>query len=122
MENKRRKLTKAHRKIVYDKTNGRCAYCGCELEINNFHVDHIKSIKIYGQDADVIDNMYPSCKSCNLYKHTLSVEDFRKELSKISIRLQRNISIYGIAKRYGIVVECNKDIEFYFERIEENGK
>lgn len=40
MENKRKKLTKIQRKIVYDKTGGRCAYCGCELEINNFHVDY----------------------------------------------------------------------------------
>lgn len=28
--NQRRKLTKDERMAVYEKTNGHCAYCGCE--------------------------------------------------------------------------------------------
>ena len=41
--NKQRlKMTK--REIVYDKFNGRCAYCGCELKAG-FHIDHIDPIR-----------------------------------------------------------------------------
>jgi len=32
------------RQKVYDKFNGRCAYCGCELKAG-FHIDHIEPIR-----------------------------------------------------------------------------
>lgn len=38
--NQRRKLTKDERMAVYEKTNGHCAYCGCELEYKDMQVDH----------------------------------------------------------------------------------
>ena len=39
--NQRRKLTKDERMAVYEKTNGHCAYCGCELEYKDMQVDHV---------------------------------------------------------------------------------
>ena len=36
-------MTKKDRQIVFDKYNGKCAYCGCEL-VKGWHVDHIEPI------------------------------------------------------------------------------
>ncbi|MGF7145317.1 hypothetical protein HNQ56_003758 [Anaerotaenia torta] len=113
----RRKLTRAERQQVYNKTSGHCAYCGCEIPFKGFNADHVECLAWNGVEADNINNMLPSCRSCNNYKHTMQLETFRKELSKIPGRLQRDINTYGIAKRYGLVQEDVKPVEFYFERI-----
>ena len=36
-------MTKKDRQIVFDKYNGKCSYCGCELT-KGWHVDHIEPI------------------------------------------------------------------------------
>ena len=43
----RRRLTKSERKTVYDKCNGHCAYCGCEIPFKGFNVDHLHCIRNY---------------------------------------------------------------------------
>lgn len=113
----RRRLTKSERLEVYNKTNGRCAYCGCEIPFKGYNADHVKCYAWNGPEADTIDNMLPSCRSCNNYKHTMTLEAFRGELGKIPARLKRDINTYGIALRYGMIKEDEKPIEFYFEKI-----
>ena len=49
--NQRRKLTKDERMAVYEKTNGHCAYCGCELEYKDMQVDHVIPCLLYTSDA-----------------------------------------------------------------------
>ena len=34
-------ISKKTREIVYNKYNGHCAYCGCEIEMKDMQVDHI---------------------------------------------------------------------------------
>lgn len=116
----RRKLTQSERKIVYAKTNGHCAYCGCEIPFKGFNADHVKCLKTHeyeDESIDTVDNMLPSCRSCNHYKSTFELEVFREQLSKIPERLARDTSTYSIALRYGQVKEDNKPIQFYFEKI-----
>ena len=36
----RKTIPKKIRQIVYDKYNGHCAYCGCELEYKDMQIDH----------------------------------------------------------------------------------
>lgn len=43
-------LTKKKRSIVFAKYNGRCAYCGCELQ-KGWHVDHLKPINRYSESV-----------------------------------------------------------------------
>lgn len=117
MDITRRKLTKAERMKIYNKTSGHCAYCGCEIPFKGFNADHVKCFAWNGAEADTVDNMLPSCRSCNNYKHTMMLETFRTELSKIPDRLQRDINTYGIAKRYGMVIEHREPIKFYYEKI-----
>lgn len=113
---KRKTIPKAVRQRVYEKYNGHCAYCGCELEKKDMQVDHITSI-YWNNGTDSIDNYNPSCRMCNFYKSTLSIEKFRQRLQTVTERLERTF-IYRLAKRYGIVKEKKGKITFYFEQFE----
>ena len=67
--------------------------------------------------ADEIDNMYPSCRSCNHYKHTLTIEKFRKSLECMPNVLMRDSVTYKNAVRYGLIKHPETcKIEFYFEK------
>lgn len=123
----RRRLSQAERKAVYDKYNGHCAYCGCDIPFKGFNVDHLHCLRNYeyteeftGIDVHSIDNLMPACGSCNRYKATMDLETFRKQLQKIPDRLQRDVCIYNIALRYKMVQENREPIKFYFERIKED--
>ena len=50
--NQRRKLTKDERMAVYEKTNGHCAYCGCELEYKDMQVDHVIPINGWSEQGE----------------------------------------------------------------------
>lgn len=100
------------RKIVYDKYNGHCAYCGSKLK-NRFCIDHIISKHNGGKNK--IENYNPSCFSCNSSKGTLSIEKWRKQLVHKITQLNRDSSTYRAAKRFGLVKEINKNVTFYFE-------
>lgn len=120
----RKPIPKSVRKLVYQKYNGHCAYCGCEISEKGFNVDHLHCIRNYeyteeftGIDVHDIKNLMPACGSCNRYKSTMDLEDFRKQLQKIPDRLKRDVCTYNIALRYGMVVEDRKPIKFYFEKV-----
>lgn len=117
---KRKQFTKAQRKAVYDKTGGRCAYCGCEFDIQKMQVDHIKPI--YNGGTNEIDNLLPSCRSCNHYKSTFTLEQFRENLEHIPQVLDRDNVSYRNAKRYGIIRESKEPVIFYFEKLRDATK
>ena len=41
---KRKPIPQQVRKQVYERYNGHCAYCGCELDIKDMQVDHLDSV------------------------------------------------------------------------------
>lgn len=82
-------------------------------------IDHLHPIYL-GGDND-LNNLMPTCRSCNNYKRTYTLEKFRKQLSLLNSRLERDSIIYRISKRYGLLKEVDKPIKFYFEEVEENG-
>lgn len=110
---KRRRLTKEERQQVYQKCNGHCAYCGCELEYKDMQVEHITPL--YRGGKDELSNMLPACRSCNHYKGTMTTEEFREYLSQIPMRLMRDSVPFQIGARFGIV-KYEPGIEFYFEQ------
>lgn len=112
----RRKLTKAERQQVYERCQGHCAYCGCELEYSDMQVDHVTPLRIGG--ADELHNMLPSCRSCNHYKHTLDAEGYRQYLEGIPHRLMRDSIPYQVAARFGIVQRARAAVKFYYEILE----
>lgn len=128
-------LSKKDRLKVFGKYNGKCSYCGCELT-KSFHIDHFNPLmrgkKIVGYSVfdnkpvyedrtitenDCIENMMPACVSCNLYKSTFSLEQFREQIGLLVGRLNARTCIYKIAKRYKLIEETNIEVKFYFETI-----
>lgn len=111
---KRRKLTKAERREVYDKCGGHCAYCGCEITMQQMQVDHVQPISVAGEDA--MKNYLPACRSCNYYKGACSLETFRRYIEKFPDTLARDSVTYRNAVRFGLVEPKPQKVVFYFEK------
>lgn len=127
-------MNKNLRKAVHDKCNGKCAYCGDPLG-KKWTVDHVIPQRNYIQfvhnqwrvppflahltefDMNSIDNLLPSCSSCNNYKSSMDLETFRDELGKLVERLQKTVTIFKISIRFGLLTKHKKKIVFYFERL-----
>ncbi len=134
-------MKKTDRQKIFDKYGGRCAYCGCELQ-KGWHVDEVEPVrriwtdeydekkgkwsrKIVGSvhpDRFNIENQNPSCPSCNINKHSESLDSFRKAIKGYMKHLNEVSTQYKIAKRYGLVQETDIEVEFYFEKIQRNEK
>lgn len=116
------------RQAIWDKTGGRCWYCGEELPEKGWHADHVEPIRrnfdLSGKsdgtclipEADREDNKVPACRSCNINKHSLSVEQFREAIAAYVKSLNNYSTQYVVAKRYGLVTELQQPVIFWFER------
>ncbi len=58
----------------------------------------------------------PACASCNINKHALKLEDFRQLVAGFMEHLNERNTQYKIAKRYGLVIEQENTVVFYFEK------
>ena len=125
---KRKKFTKSERQQIYDMFNGHCAYCGCEITLQQMQIDHKDCVDIYaeiydaeGKDINSIDNLLPACRSCNHYKHTFTVERFREALKHMPDVLMRDNVTYRNAVRFGLIKHPeNPKVKFYFEKVRDN--
>lgn len=110
----RKRLTKAERQQVYEKYDGHCAYCGKKIDIKDMQVDH--RVPLYNGGEENMENYMPSCRMCNHYKRTASVETFRKMISEIPHKLERDSYIYRVARAYGLIAEFHpQQVRFYYE-------
>jgi len=111
---------------VFNKYRGRCAYCGCEIKIDKFSIDHINAkfrgwnddeLKKYGKTKgdDSILNYNPSCYSCNSSKSTLTIEQWKSEISKKYDRLLKYDATFRLLNRFNLCIRNDKNILFYFE-------
>lgn len=122
----RKAFSKAVRQAVYEKCGGHCAYCGTELHISKMQVDHLIPIEFYdayaaiGQDLNAMENLMPSCRSCNNYKHTLTLEKFRNAIERFPEVLHQNNTTYRNAVRFKMVEPKPHKVIFYFEKEEAN--
>lgn len=120
-----KEIANSKRVLVFQKYGGKCAYCGCELNNTNFNVDHInplyRGIKQHHlrveKGSSKIENLNPSCFSCNSSKSTYTIEQWRQELELKTKRLLRDSSQFRIALRFGLVKESKKNVVFYFEKV-----
>ena len=113
----RKAPTKEQRKLVYQMYDGRCAYCGCELELKDMQVDHFNSVYAY-DGKDELENYMPSCRQCNFYKSTGTVEQFRQNLKETMLRGLKKTFQYRLLVKYDLIQENDKEIKFYFEEHE----
>ena len=112
-------ITKETRQAVYQKYNGHCAYCGKEIQYKDMQVDHFKPLRAWSEadcGSDDIANLMPACRMCNHYKRANTLETFRRYIQEIPKKLRDNY-IYKVGVAYGNVLENEKPIEFYFERL-----
>ena len=111
---------KVHDRIrVYNKYGKRCAYCGKSLEYKEMQVDHMIP-RLRGRRPDsvveVFENWMPSCRRCNHYKRTYSLERFREILKTLDQRINAHY-INKVAVDYGVIREVVPwDGVFYFEK------
>jgi len=106
-------MKKELRLKVWHKFNERCAYCGEPLEYKKMQVDHIDAKYLGG--ANDIENYNPSCRGCNFYKGTFTIDGFRKQLSTLHERFEK-IFIVKMAIRYGVLKYKPFDGKFHFEK------
>lgn len=112
-------VSKETRQHVYRKYDGHCAYCGKEIDYKDMQVDHFKPLRAYSAEdcgSDDIENLMPACRMCNHYKCANTLETFRRYIQEIPKKLQDNY-IYKVGVAYGNVLENEKPIKFYFERV-----
>jgi len=126
-------FNKKTRQIVFDKTNGKCAYCGEELK-KGWQVDHLfpqvmahmihssvtrKEYKINFNNIDDIENLLPSCRRCNNYKSFSTLEQFRKKIADWERKAFDESVNFRNAKRFGLYETNTEPVVFYFETIKE---
>lgn len=116
MTNKQRRMR------VWQKYDGHCAYCGRPIKYEQMQVDHfIPKNGWHESGSDDFSNLMPACRSCNHYKRAHSLETFRRYIEEIPKKLRENY-IYKIGVIYGNVIENEKKIEFYFEKVDKRRK
>lgn len=127
-------MTPKQRLKVFNSCNGRCAYCGIELQ-KGWHVDHVQAIGRhfkYDHDKGRLvetgkcsfpenkrpDNLLPSCPSCNITKSSMDLDGFKWFIGHTLETLNKNHNAaYKFAKRYGQIQETPKPVIFYFETL-----
>jgi len=131
------KLTPKQRSILRMKFGGYCAYCGCDLPEKGWHADHVEAALRkweFGprrQDGarrtiptgdhrrpenDVMENLFPACAPCNLFKATFSLEGFREQIAEQTERARQYSVNFRTAERFGQIKVTASPIVFWFER------
>ena len=80
-------------------------------------VDHIEAKYLGGKDD--IKNYNPSCRQCNFYKSTFSLDQFKQQLATITERIKKPF-IVRLAMKYGIISFKPFDGKFYYEKLNEH--
>jgi len=112
------------REIIFNKHGGKCAYCGTELK-KGWHIDHIEPIvrnwktgTCENPENENLQNYNPSCPSCNIQKKSYTLEQFRDNIKHFVNSLNQYSTQYKFAKKYGLVLETEIEVKFYFEKTE----
>lgn len=114
----RKSFSRKMREAVYAKCGGRCAYCGCDLNIHDMQIDHMLSLAMGGSDK--FPNLMPSCQQCNYYKDTMTLESFREYIRTMLDRIFKKSFAARLAFKYGMFSIKEWDGKFYFERFKES--
>ena len=115
--------SKSVRERVYNKFEGRCAYCGKPIEYKQMQVDHYYpqcKAKFYARrckiDVHAEDNLMPTCRRCNHYKRAATPKQFKELMKTLHERLEA-IYILKVAVDFGMATIQPFDGLFYFEKL-----
>jgi len=126
-------ISKEKRLLVYEKFHSKCAYCGCKIELNKMHVDHIiplyrgytnDDLKQYGKlkGTNNIYNLNPSCSTCNISKSTFTLDEWRIQLFLKIERLRKSAVNFRLLEKYNLIKTTKKEIIFYYEKVKGGSK
>ena len=63
------------------------------------------------------DNLFPACAPCNLWKHAMSLEDFRHSVMTQIDKIRKTSCGFRLLERFGIVSVNEAPNQFYFEEL-----
>lgn len=78
---KRRSYSDEERKIIYNKSDGRCELCGRKILLEDMTIDHITPLAMGGEDD--VENLSCTCYPCNLFKGNILPSDFMERITDI---------------------------------------
>lgn len=140
------KLKPEQRESIRLMFGGKCAYCGIDLPEKGWHMDHVEPVvrcysygemvttehgfthwKSYGNgkkkvkrldspESHRVDNLWPSCRACNINKSSMPLEYWRKFLSEGPESLASYNGRFRHMLRFGIVTVNPEPFLFWFER------
>ena len=106
---------------VHAKCHGHCAYCGTPITMREMQIDHVTALDRGGDNS--LGNLLPSCRQCNFYKGTWTLDWFRENLLSTLPRTTNALFNVRLALKYGIIVQGKGwDGKFYFEKLAEKEK
>lgn len=109
------------RQAIFDKSGGKCWYCGCDLTGTRWQADHYYPVirvdgKMLYPELDTIDNLVPSCAPCNNFKHSFSPEGYRSIVrDQFENTLKYSTGLRQL-NRFGLVDISSKPVVFWFEK------
>lgn len=122
------------REIIKNMFGGKCAYTGTDL-LPDWQVDHVKAVRrnwwnntALFEENHNLQNMVPSQRIVNHYKHSMDLEQFRNFMNDFHLRLNRlpkvpkvqksikwKANMLEIAKLFNITPDKPFSGKFYFE-------
>lgn len=86
-------LSMAKKWKIWEKTKGKCWFCGCRLNPftphpptapDSFTVDHVRPLK--SKKDNRIANLVPCCLACNVYKADGSIHKLRMLIQALTCK------------------------------------
>lgn len=125
---------KRQREVLRQKYDGRCAYCGACLS-GGMHADHLAPVirlstdpwgrplpaaerRLIRPERNVVSNMMPSCKPCNLHKGGYSLEGWRDIIQRSAAIVRKQTSTFRAGERFGVIAVSEQPVRFYFETLQ----
>lgn len=130
-------ISKKKRAEIFSKFAGKCAYTGTDL-LSDWQVDHVDPVRrnwymansaMFEQNHNT-ENMVPTQRIVNHYKHTYNLEEFRNFMLTFHLRLlkvaknpkmihtiKRKAYMLEIARLFDIEVDKPFEGKFYFETL-----
>lgn len=78
---KRKSYSDEKRKIIYNKSGGRCELCGQQLLFEDMTLDHIVPLSMGGEDS--MKNLQAACFDCNKLKGNILPSEFMERITDI---------------------------------------
>lgn len=114
------KQVSEERRKIYEKSAGKCWYCGCDLKAKGWQADHFHpvircdGIPLY-PELDTFENMVPSCPPCNNFKSSSNIAGFKLRIAEqFQNALFRSTGLRQL-NRLGLIDIEPKPVSLWFE-------